>query len=300
LGQYTVRATSNQTGCFADAIGEIMDGRLLPPSPTALLIQDRTDCINPDGWVTANVGNATINYTFNWYDGTSAQGSADFMGVDYINRDIGPYTVTAQDIITGCLSLPVTIEVADKRVYPELYFTTTPSFCEDVPSELGGGNGTGSITLQLEPADLVTDNVEWTFLLDNSFVGTGSYIADLYPGTYEAQVVTSKGCPGEGSAEVKTEIRSYNLVSVNSDQKNDRFIIDCISRFPDNNVKIFNRSGILVYEADGYDNDEIVFGGIGEEGLYLGGNLLPVGTYFYIIDKRDGTKPKSGYLELVR
>lgn len=65
-------------------------------------------------------------------------------------------------------------------------------------------------------------------------------------------------------------------------------------------MKIFNRSGILVYEADGYDNDEIVFDGIGREGLYLGGNLLPVGTYFYVIDKRDGTKPKSGYLELVR
>lgn len=300
MGAYTVRVTSNQTGCFADGTGEILDGRILPPSPIAMLIQDRTHCIIPDGWVRATADGGALGYLFNWYDGSSVQGSADFTGPDYINRDIGPYTVTAQDIVTGCISLPATVEVADMRVYPELFFTTTPSFCEDVPSVFGGGKGTGSITLQLEPADLVTDEVEWNYQEDNSIVGTGSYIADLYPGWYDASVITSKGCPGQGSVEVKTEIRSYNLVSVNSDQKNDKFIIDCISRFPNNNVKIFNRSGILVYEADGYDNDEVVFGGIGEEGLYLGGNLLPVGTYFYIIDKRDGTKPKSGYLELVR
>jgi predicted dehydrogenase len=29
-------------------------------------------------------------------------------------------------------------------------------------------------------------------------------------------------------------------------------------------------------------------------------NSLPDGTYFYIIDKRDGSKPVTGYLELVR
>ena len=77
-------------------------------------------------------------------------------------------------------------------------------------------------------------------------------------------------------------------------------MIDCISQFPYNNVKIFNRSGVLVFEANGYDNNEVVFKGIGENGVYTIGNELPVGTYFYIIDKRDGSKPKTGYLELVK
>jgi hypothetical protein len=54
------------------------------------------------------------------------------------------------------------------------------------------------------------------------------------------------------------------------------------------------------YEADGYDNQNEVFEGIGKRGVYMTGNELPVGTYFYIIDKRDGSKPRSGYLELVR
>jgi hypothetical protein len=29
------------------------------------------------------------------------------------------------------------------------------------------------------------------------------------------------------------------------------------------------------------------------------GNQLPDGTYFYIVDKRDGSKPVAGYLEIV-
>jgi gliding motility-associated-like protein len=112
-------------------------------------------------------------------------------------------------------------------------------------------------------------------------------------------VVTSQGCTASGLGEVKTEVFAYNLVSSNGDQKNDNFRIDCISQFPNNNVKIFNRSGVLVYEADGYDNNDVVFTGVGEKGVYTIGNQLPVGTYFYIIDKRDGSKPKTGYLELV-
>jgi hypothetical protein len=29
------------------------------------------------------------------------------------------------------------------------------------------------------------------------------------------------------------------------------------------------------------------------------GNNLPDGTYFYVIDKRNGSKPLAGYLEIV-
>jgi hypothetical protein len=76
--------------------------------------------------------------------------------------------------------------------------------------------------------------------------------------------------------------------------------VDCISLFPNNNVKIFNRNGIKVFEADNYNNLDIVFRGLGEKGVYATGNELPDGTYYYIIDKRDGSKPVAGFLELLR
>jgi large repetitive protein len=146
----------------------------------------------------------------------------------------------------------------------------------------------------------VSESVVWTKEADLSGAGTGNYVTGLYPGWYGVEVMTTKGCVKDGRVEVPTDIRNYNLITQNQDNKNDAFVIDCISRFPNNNVKVFNRSGILVYDADGYDNISIVFDGYGKNGLYMAGNMLPVGTYFYIIDKRDGSKPRTGYLELVR
>jgi hypothetical protein len=65
-------------------------------------------------------------------------------------------------------------------------------------------------------------------------------------------------------------------------------------------VKIFNRAGALVYESDGYDNASIFFNGTGNKGVYPIESKLPVGTYFYVIDKRNESKPLTGYLELIR
>ena len=81
---------------------------------------------------------------------------------------------------------------------------------------------------------------------------------------------------------------------------NEIFQIDCIQNFPTNLVKIFNRAGTLVYEAEGYDNTSTFFDGKSNKGISPMGVNLPDGTYFYIVDKRDGSKPIAGYLEIVK
>jgi gliding motility-associated-like protein len=103
-----------------------------------------------------------------------------------------------------------------------------------------------------------------------------------------------------GRVVVEGNINVYNGLSPNQDGENDYFHIDCIEKFPENFVKIFNRAGALVYEASYYDNSSTFFEGLGNRGLYIGGKELPDGTYFYVIDKNDGSKPKTGYLELSR
>jgi gliding motility-associated-like protein len=100
--------------------------------------------------------------------------------------------------------------------------------------------------------------------------------------------------------EIPINIFEFNGISANGDGRNDYFEIACITEFPNNNVKIFNRAGQLVFEANHYDNLSTVFKGIGENGLYLMGKELPDGTYFYIIDKGDGSEPIPGFLELIR
>ena len=291
VGSYTVHVTKNITGCSSESTGAITDGTVLPPSPTAILIQGRTNCIDPNGWVAASVNGATLNFIFNWYDGSTVQGPADFTGVNYTDRDIGPYAVTATDVITGCASLPSIIDVPDQRVIPEVSLLSTPSYCLR-PS--------GSVTLELTTPNVVLSDITWYEDVLNTQIGVGPASYDLPAGFYRAEFVSSEGCEGEAVVEVGTEILSYNLVSANGDSNNDIWIIDCIQNFPTNNVKVFNRSGVKVFEADGYNNVDVIFRGIGERGLYVLGNDLPDGTYFYIIDKRDGSKPINGYLELVR
>ena len=290
-GTYTVTVTSNVTFCATDATGVIMDGMILPPAPLAELVQGRTNCIDPNGWVTASVGGGTLGYDFNWYDGTQTKATPDFTGPDYIHRDVGPYAVTATELTTGCQSLPAIVEVPDLRVIPEAALTSTPSYCLR-PS--------GSVSLTIVTDGVVLTDIQWFDESNNAQVSVGPEGYDLPAGYYRAKFTSSEGCVNEAVVEVGTEILSYNLVSANGDNSNDGWVIDCIDNFPTNNVKVFNRSGVKVYEADGYNNLDVIFRGIGERGVYSLGNEVPEGTYFYIIDKRDGSKPITGYLELVR
>ena len=87
----------------------------------------------------------------------------------------------------------------------------------------------------------------------------------------------------------------YNAISANGDTRNAIMRIGNITLYPKNIVTIFNRWGDKVFEIKGYDNDQKVFRGTSNVG---GNNELPTGTYFYTIDKGDGSPLLNGYLSL--
>ncbi|WP_282085892.1 PKD domain-containing protein [Aquimarina algiphila] len=102
-----------------------------------------------------------------------------------------------------------------------------------------------------------------------------------------------------GEAFVVTQcLTVFNEFSPNNDGVNDTFSIDCISQYPDNRLEIYNRWGNIVFEKDGYDNS---WDGTsnGRAVIYVE-DKLPVGTYYYILDLGDGTKPKAGWVYLNR
>jgi hypothetical protein len=66
---------------------------------------------------------------------------------------------------------------------------------------------------------------------------------------------------------------------------------------PEAEVQIFNRWGNLIFKACPYLDD---FNGKSNQGGTLGDDYLPSGTYFYVIDYKNGEKPVSGYIEFVR
>ena len=94
----------------------------------------------------------------------------------------------------------------------------------------------------------------------------------------------------------------YNGISADGDGHNDYFHIESIERYPVNNLKIFNRWGVLVYEKDGYRNDTEPFDGHSNGRATINaGSKLPQGTYYYILEYQDSvgqTQKNQGWLYL--
>ncbi len=93
------------------------------------------------------------------------------------------------------------------------------------------------------------------------------------------------------------ELDFPNAFSPNGDGINDIFNIQAIDVYPNNKFSIFNRWGVVVFEAQPYNND---WDGTSTVLGALGGGALPVGTYFYVLDLGDGSTPMSGYIYLNR
>ncbi|PKB18740.1 gliding motility-associated C-terminal domain-containing protein [Flavobacterium sp. 5] len=89
----------------------------------------------------------------------------------------------------------------------------------------------------------------------------------------------------------------YNEFTPNNDGANDLFRIDCIESYPNNELEVYNRYGSLVYKKNKYENDWN--GTANVSGVVNKGDMLPTGTYFYVINIGDGTV-KKGWLSIVR
>lgn len=87
------------------------------------------------------------------------------------------------------------------------------------------------------------------------------------------------------------------VFSPNGDDKNAFFRIKNIERYPRNHIMIFNRWGNLMYDGKPYMNQ---WDGKNYFNPKVGGNDLPVGTYFYILDLGDGSEAIRGYIYLNR
>ena len=89
------------------------------------------------------------------------------------------------------------------------------------------------------------------------------------------------------------DLEFYNAISTDEGSQNNGFIIKNIELYPNNNLKIFNRYGVLVYEKDGYTNTD-PFKGIstGRATVNKDGKL-PQGTYYYVLEYTDGQNQKQ-------
>uniref|UniRef100_UPI0030D72828 Calx-beta domain-containing protein n=1 Tax=uncultured Roseivirga sp. TaxID=543088 RepID=UPI0030D72828 len=97
------------------------------------------------------------------------------------------------------------------------------------------------------------------------------------------------------------KVEAGQILSPNDDGINDVFILEDIEKYPENMVSIFNRKGNLVFEIQGYNNNDKAWRGLPNTGFLTNSDrIVPNGTYFYVVDLNDGERPITGFLVLKR
>ena len=125
-------------------------------------------------------------------------------------------------------------------------------------------------------------------------------LADDQTAKYSVIVTDSKGCIAKDTATFSDcdPALPPHIITPNGDGKNDNFVLHYDQKYPKCQLYIYNRWGALVYTSQIPYKDE--WDGKSNASDALGKDVLPASTYFYMIEKGDGTDPESGYIELVK
>lgn len=240
--------------------------------------------------------------------------------------DAGTYSVTVS--ANGCTSAPSSVTVSVITCNAELSIVktvnnTNPIIGQSVVFTIAVTNTGGGTATGVE----VTDVLQNGYVYVSSSATTGVYnpatgvwtIGTLTVGTTVTLTITvtviadgnyvntaivygneTDGNMTDNTSTVETFPTDFNIpegFSPNGDGTNDLFVIRGISNFPENKFVIFNRWGNKVFEANPYQN---TWNGKSTEGLRVGGDELPVGTYFYVLDLGDGSEVFKGTIYLNR
>jgi gliding motility-associated-like protein len=218
-------------------------------------------------------------YSYNWLP---AVGLSD---AHVANPIAGPnnstlYTVTVTDNTTGCtgtaniqvnvLDLPVAHAGNDKKIF------------EGQSIKLDG-SATGNVTYSWSPQDYLDDPHS-----------PAPIASPPYDVNYLLTVTSANGC---GTNTDDVFVRVYQKIVVpstftpNNDGVNDIWNIEALETYPQSTISVYTRNGKQVFQSQGY--------GKPWDGKFNGA-LLRAGTYYYVIDLKNGTPNMSGWVLLVR
>ena len=275
-GTYNVTVIDQVTGC--QVLSGDTDVEIQPEFEVTLALDP--DC--------SNHGNvfliATTNYfnplvTYQWEDGNGTV-LADTDSIFTVTTS-GTYMVTATNESGTCVATDV-LDVAVVPINPEdLMLPERTSFCTGDPVDP---------TVDLDPG--IFNTYEWRLLPDEAIISTDQVLNVSTAGTYEVTIFNGFTCVTD-RVEVVEDCRP-TIVAPNaftpgdSNGINDDFFV-----YPNNFVEefeilIYTRWGELVFTSDNQD--------FRWDGVYRG-QLLPPGTYAYIMKFSSSLAPNLGTIE---
>jgi gliding motility-associated-like protein len=221
------------------------------------------------GSVSVTTAGGTPEFTYSWTDSDE-----NVLGEESSINGLpaGDYSVEVADA-SGCDTtatfsiaapgaLSVTITLSEFSIATNTYNISTPD----------GDNG--SILVEVE-----NGTPEYTYNWTPNSIGDSiSNPENLTAGEYTLQIMDANGCVLDTVITLvdPDALKLYTALSPNGDGFNDTYVIDGVQDCPDNQFKVFNRWGNLVYEKDSYLNQW--------EGQDMDGNTLSDGTYFVVFE----------------
>ena len=111
--------------------------------------------------------------------------------------------------------------------------------------------------------------------------------------TYTLTVTTPQGCTASDNVFVKVLKAPIipNIFSPNGDGVHDRWDIPFLESYPGCTIDVVNRYGQLIFRSVGYTT--------AWDGR-VNGKDVPVGTYYYVIDPKNGRAKVTGYVDIIR
>ena len=186
-------------------------------------------------------------------------------------------------------SLHVDLELVDRFIYRWQIRDEFNLYWKDLEDTLfDGSNYFGSKTnkLNIISSEFSQSQIDNLHIFYRLIISSPSYLCedDIITEAFEVE-------------QYHKDLHIPNGFSPNNDGINDKWVIRGIEAYPDNKVRIYNRWNNRVYEKKGYSND---WDGTNQMQLYFGDGTLSEGTYFYIFDLGDGSKPLTGFLFIKR
>ena len=180
----------------------------------------------------------------------------------------------------------------------------------ELPSVISGPIVVGAETTQQYSVAASSSFLTYNWTLPSDWIGNSvteqlNVIVGKQGGTIKVNAISANGCVGpEQQLDVRVviedDIEIYNSISPNGDGVNDELIIRNIDFYPNNTLEIYNRWGVLVYQADGYGQKDVLFKGLSDGRTTMNRNEeLPEGTYFYTlmyVNSKGIQRQKAGYL----
>ena len=321
---YTFNGVTNNSGVFSGVLAgkslaySITDGNQCGPVTGTLDVLE-PEIIVPvaaitnvtckgaaNGFVNLTVKGGVAPFTFAW----TGPGAFTATTQNLAALSGGTYNLTVTDA-HGCLkTTSVIVKESDTPLSASA--TSTPEIqttSMDGTRILNDAGGT------ITPAVIGgTSPFTYSWTGPNSYISSSEFPTDLVGGTYNGMITDANGCTTTTSAiitvqivlaeDVNCPIVVPNSFSPNGDGIHDYFKIACLYNYANPIIEIYNRWGNLVYKKDHYGDTDFWgseaaawWNGRSENNLTIGDQVMPVGTYYYIL-KLTNSKVLTGFLFL--